>query len=116
MRIEGELGEIGTSAGPQTNSRPRSTVPARLKAFITATALERQFREPGNPFSSEIELRIYLRLTDLTSTLEERSLSVEIVTTLGLVGRALRLSHGRMRHADSRPSKSSICTHFPYCD
>ena len=65
-------------------------MPARLKTFVTATALETHFCELGNPFSSEIEFSKYLRLIGLTSSLEARS-SVEIVTVLGLVGGALRL-------------------------
>jgi len=55
MRIEGELDEIATFVWQQTSSRSKSTVPARLKAFITRTALETKFCEPGNPFRSENE-------------------------------------------------------------
>ena len=88
MRIEGEQQEVPTFGWRQTSSRSRSTVPARLKTFIMATALETQFCELGNPFSSKIEFWKYLRLTDLTSSSGERSLSsVEIVTVLGLAGR-----------------------------
>ena len=92
MQIEGEVDEILTFVWRQTSSRSRSTIPARLKTFVTATALETQFCETGNPFSSVIKYSKHLRLTGLTSSSEEGSLSsVEIVTVLGLVGGALRL-------------------------
>ena len=55
MRIEDKLEEVPTFIWRQTSSRSRSTVPTRLKTFITATALETQFCDPGNPFRSEIE-------------------------------------------------------------
>ena len=92
MRIGGDLDEILTFVWRQTSSRSRSTIPARLKTFVTAAVLETHFCEPGNPFSNEIEFSKYLRLIGLTSSSEEGSLSsVGIVTVLRLVGGALRL-------------------------
>jgi len=55
MWIECELEEMATFVRRKTSSRSRLTVPTRLKAFITETALETQFCEPGNPFNTEIE-------------------------------------------------------------
>ena len=74
MRIEGELDDIVTFVWWQGNSRSRSTVPARLETFITATALKTQSCEFGNVLRREIEFWKYLRLVGLTPSSEERSL------------------------------------------
>ena len=55
MRIVCELDEIATFVWRQASSRSRSTISARLEAFITTTALEMQFCELGNPPGRSIE-------------------------------------------------------------